>query len=346
MAARSFLNLRPPGALHFKTQTRSLLLGSIVTASHIAHTLQRSYASLETLDRKPFEHAAGTVPPSTRGSIRFHAGTTDDQPAFLDTTPGRQHETNIKPSEEKIVNITDIRNYDPPATLAVEGCEWVHSPTTLKEEDLLDEDKTKGKSAVEGAYFEEVAKLVRERTGASKTLPYNWRYRRLEKDFVPGATAKGYLTKPLATFHMDNDRQTAEMNLRKYLGDTEAERWLGKRWGIINVWRPIGESVLQWPLAVLDSHEIKAGEATEPIFTRNNYKSHINALKYNPDFKFYYVDKLTTDEALLFVDFDSRKSWQLTGLAHGAFQDHSTPINAPLRRSIEVRVLTLWDDEA
>lgn len=85
-------------------------------------------------------------------------------------------------------------------------------------------------SKVEGACFEEVAKLVQQRTIASKTLPYNWRYRRLEKGYVPGNTATGYLTKPLATFHMDNDRETAEMNLRKYLRDTEAERRLGKGW--------------------------------------------------------------------------------------------------------------------
>ena len=345
MAGSSFLNLRPPGALHFKTQMRSPFLGRIITVSYLPHTLQRSYTSPGNLHRKPFEHATGKVPPSTRGSVRFHAGTTDEKPAILDFTPGRQHETNIKPSEEIIVNVTDIRNYEPPTTLAVEGCEWIHSPTTLKEVDLLNDDKSKVKSKVEGAYFEECAKLVQQRTKASEALAYNWRHRRLEKDFVPGG-AVGYSSKPLATFHMDNDRETAELNLRRNLGDTEAERWLGKHWGIINVWRPIGETVLQWPLALLDSHDIKAGENTESIFTKNNYKSHFSALKYSPDFKFYYVNKLTTDEALLFVDFDSSKSSQLSGLAHGAFQDHSTPDDAPLRRSIEVRVLVLWEDEA
>lgn len=45
---------------------------------------------------------------------------------------------------------------------------------------------------------------------------------------------------------MDNDATTAEVNLRTHVGDEEAEKWLTKRWGIVNVWRPVGEPVKQW----------------------------------------------------------------------------------------------------
>ncbi|CAF9935786.1 hypothetical protein IMSHALPRED_010350 [Imshaugia aleurites] len=329
----------------FKTQSRSLLLRKTITLPHLPHSIRRGYPAAGNPHREPFEHVAGKVPPSTRATVRFHAGTTDNEPATIDFTPGRQHATNIRPNEEYIVNVTDIRDYDPPTTLAVEGCEWVHSPTALTEADLLENDREKVNLTVEGAYFQECAKLVQQRTNATRALAYNWRHRRLEKDLVPGGTV-GLSGKPLATFHMDNDEETARMNLRRNLGDAEAERWLKKRWGIINVWRPIGDTVLQWPLGLLDSRDIKADQNTAPIFTRNNYKSHFSALKYSPGFKYYYVNQLTTDEALLFVDYDSAKSSQLSGLAHGAFQDHSTSDNAPLRRSIEVRVLVLWGDEA
>ena len=345
MAARCVLALRRSSALHSKIQSECLLLGKTITPSYLPHHLCRGYTTSESVHRKPFEHNPGKVPEYTRGTVRFHAGTTDNKPATLDFTPGHQHETNIKPVEEVTVDITDIRHYDPRTTLDVEGCEWVYSPTTLREADLLHDDKDKVKHRVESAYFEECAKLVRQHTKASRAVAYNWRHRRLETNFVPGS-AVGYSSKPLATFHMDNDMVTAEMNLRRTLGDTEAERWLQKRWAIINVWRPVGDTILQWPLALLDSHDIKVGENTESIFTKNNYKSHFSAIKYSPDFKFYYVNKLTTDEALLFVDYDSSKSSQLSGLAHGAFHDHRSPDNAPLRRSIEVRVLVLWEDEA
>ena len=243
------------------------------------------------------------------------------------------------------MDVIDLRFFDPPVTLAVDGCEWVHSPTTLDEADLLDEDNIKAKSTVEGTYYNECAKLVQQRTGASKALAHNWRYRQHQKDFIPSDVV-GISFKPVTMFHIDNDKDTAEASLRRTLGDAEAERWLKKHWGIINVWRPVGDTVMQWPLGLMDSRGVKVGEDAEPIFTKNNYKSHFLGIKHTRDFNFYYVSKLTVDEALLFVDYDSAKSEELSGLAHGAFYDHGTPEDAPLRRSMEVRVLVLWDEEA
>lgn len=145
---------------------------------------------------------------------------------------------------------------------------------------------------------------------------------------------------------MDNDAETAVVNLRRVLGDDEADRWLTKRWGIANVWRPVGDVVRQWPLALVDSRSLSASSDTVPIYTRNNYKTHFTALKPSPHLSFYYVSNLAPDEALVFVDFDSACSddARSLGMAHGAFEDHSAPKVVPKRRSIEVRCLVLYDD--
>lgn len=142
---------------------------------------------------------------------------------------------------------------------------------------------------------------------------------------------------------MDNDAQTAEVNLRNHVGDKEAEYWLTKRWGIINVWRPVGQVVQQWPLGLLDSRAIERGKSTAKIYTKHNYKTHFNAVTYQPGYRFYYVSNLAPHEALLFVDYDS-KNERNSGMAHGAFEDMRTLGNAPPRRSIESRVLVLYDD--
>lgn len=142
---------------------------------------------------------------------------------------------------------------------------------------------------------------------------------------------------------MDNDAITAEVNLRTHLGDEEAERWLGKRWGIINVWRPVGDPVKQWPLGLLDSRAIERGKSTAQIFTKHNYKTHFNAVTYQPGYRFYYVSNLAPDEALLFVDYDSKNQTN-SGMAHGAFEDLNSPNHAPPRRSIESRVLVLYEE--
>lgn len=139
------------------------------------------------------------------------------------------------------------------------------------------------------------------------------------------------------------------VNLRRVLGDEEADRWLSKRWGIVNVWRPVGDVVRQWPLALVDSRTLVRSCDTVPIYTRNNYKTHFTALKYSPHLRFYYVSNLAPDEALVFIDFDSAGNGASSGasalgMAHGAFEDHSAPKMVPRRRSIEVRCLVLYDD--
>lgn len=149
---------------------------------------------------------------------------------------------------------------------------------------------------------------------------------------------------------MDNDAETAEVNLRRILGDEKASRWLGKHWGIVNVWRPVGDVVRQWPLALVDSRTVIYGRDTSPIYTLNNYKTHFTALKPQSHFKFYYVSNLAPDEALLFVDYDSAhaedtgEERSVVGMAHGAFEDHGAPEQYPRRRSIEVRSLVLYDN--
>jgi len=241
------------------------------------------------------------------------------------------------------VQVTDLRTLQPQTTLKFEGCEWIHAPASLTEEHLLNPNKDEVNKFVQETYWPECAELVKQRIGAVKAVPYQWRHRRMETNEVK-ADGKNTATKPVQNFHVDNDAETAEGNLRKALGDDEAERWLGKRWGIVNIWRPVGETVKQWPLALLDSHTIDRAQVTESILTVNNYKPNSKILRYSPDFRFYYCSDLTPDEALLFVDFDSQPDGMMVGVAHGAFEDHSSPKDAPLRRSTEVRVLVLMEE--
>ena len=293
-------------------------------------------------ERKPFEHVEGKEAATTRGTVRFFGGTTDGNAATLDFSPHAEHVTNIGPPREEVVTLTDLRHFEPPVSLACEGCEWLAAPTKLREEELLHPDKKAVEACIRAKYFDECAKLVQQRTGANKAVAYNWRHRRQDKDAARGSPKK-YSSRPLTTFHMDNDRDTAVTNLRKNLPPEEAEQWLSKHWAIVNVWRSLGETVQQFPLGLLDAGTIDWARQTAPIWTRNNYKSHFSALLQSPGYKFYYVSNMRPDEVLLFKDFDSWSTSDFSGIAHGAFEDHKSPPNAALRRSIEVRVLVLYD---
>lgn len=129
---------------------------------------------------KPFEQAPWKTARKTKGTIHFLGPTKDGKPAFLNFKKGEEHQTNFGPSLEKVVDITDLRHFEPQATLGIEGVEWVHAPSVLSEEKLLAPDTGDVEAFVRGPYFDECAQLVKERTGAAKAIAYNFRHRRIE----------------------------------------------------------------------------------------------------------------------------------------------------------------------
>ncbi|KAK2593004.1 hypothetical protein QQS21_009294 [Conoideocrella luteorostrata] len=290
---------------------------------------------------KPFEHVPWQFPSQTEGTIRFLGPTKDGKDAMLNFKKGEEDQTNLGPCLEKRVTVTDLRHFEPQTTLASEGIQWTCRPSALSE-DKLSGTPVEVKEFISGTYYDECAELVKEITGAARAIAYHYRHRRIEEDTNIHDT-HNMSTKPVTYFHVDNDDRTATESLRSVLGDTEADSVLShnKRWGIVNVWRPIGDVVKQWPLALASSR----GCETAPIYTRNNYKSHFTALKHSPHLCFYYVSNLKPDEALLFVNYYSGgKDTPALRIAHGAFEDHNAPEGVPGRRSIEVRCLVLYED--
>lgn len=294
------------------------------------------------LGRVPFQAAEGFVPTSTWARGDFLESTTDGGIAYVDFTQEGKN-TNMT-TKGHMISVTDIRDFQPRTSIPVEGCTYVDFTPNLQEEDLLNPDKDWVKQKVEGEFWDECAALIKKHTGAKEVYPYHWLHRRTPSAAMvnPFKEIRG---KPITHFHIDNDFGTAEGNLRMRLGDEEAERWLKhKHWQIINIWKPVGDPASQYPLAMLDTSNLNWQKDVEVVHTRNNYKKNVNAVKYREGFNYYYVKDLRPDEALLFRDFDSREGG-LIGIPHAAIADTNSPENGPLRRSIEIRCLVLYDDE-
>lgn len=129
---------------------------------------------------RPFECAPWVQPGSTKGTIRFLGPTTDGRPAYLNFKKGEEHQTNIGPSVEGVYDVTDLRHFEPRTTLPIEGVEWVQLPSCMSEDRLLQDNPQNAEAFVRGEYFEECGNIVRERTGATRVIPYNYRHRRIE----------------------------------------------------------------------------------------------------------------------------------------------------------------------
>jgi hypothetical protein len=137
---------------------------------------------------------------------------------------------------------------------------------------------------------------------------------------------------------------SAPQRLRDFFGP-DAEKHAG-RYAIINLWRPLVPVVRDVPLGVLDARSVAPSDLLEydliyPDRIGGNY-----TIRHNPNHKWYYLPHQTSDEVLLFKQWDSSEE-KVRFAPHSAFKDPTKPDGgfAP-RESIELRLFVFYDGMA
>ena len=132
--------------------------------------------------------------------------------------------------------------------------------------------------------------------------------------------------------------------VRDLLPPEAAEARLNKRYGSINVWRPIQSPVENKPLVICDYDSIDDGDliAAERQYPDGRVGG-IYYLTYNPKQRWYYFPRMERDEVVLLKCFDSLTDGTARWTAHGSFDDPNRPPDAKPRESIEIRTLLFFD---
>jgi hypothetical protein len=234
--------------------------------------------------------------------------------------------------EDHTVPIADMRAVADTLSLDREGFELIESPTAV--DDLYDD------AAVEGAYYEEIEALLRERLGASRVVIFDATRR---ADSESGAANPDGLRGPAARVHVDYTVKSGPQRTKDILGEEEFARLTaaGARIVQINVWRPIKGPVERSPLALADASSIAPDDliATDQVFADRT--GEIYHLAYAPGQRWYYAPRMTRDEVILIKGWDSLDDGRAHFAPHGAFPLPGTPTDAPPRESIEVRTLVV-----
>lgn len=125
----------------------------------------------------------------------------------------------------------------------------------------------------------------------------------------------------------------------------------GRHFAMFNVWRSIDpeREIEVMPLALCDGTTVSCTDMvcadswrrTDPPTRLVDYR-----LVHNIGQCWYYYPRMTPDEALIFVQYDTRREDANRRVAfHTAFKDPTTRAGAPLRQSVEARVLAVFRDE-
>lgn len=228
------------------------------------------------------------------------------------------------------VTISNARVAPPPGALSLDrnGFELHRRASVLS--DFSDPAK------IESIYYREADALLKEATGAQRVVVFDHTLRDGRVDRRDG------VREPVKYIHNDQTFVSGPRRVRDHLPRDEAEHWLKGRVAIVNLWRPIGETVQSSPLALCDSRSIALNDLVASDLVYPDKVGETYALVFNPRHRWYYFPNMTPDECLLLKIYDSAGDGIARLTAHTAFDDPTSPADAPSRRSIELRALLFF----
>ena len=233
--------------------------------------------------------------------------------------------------EAHVVAIHDARPLAGQLSLDAEGFELLQAPTAFA---AFGDD-----AAIRAAYYPEVERLLAGATGARRAIAFDHNVRNAARAAGGEAGIRG----PVPRTHNDfTDRSGRERALAELAArEIDPLALEGRRFAIVNLWRPIGRKVEKWPLALLDARTLGPQDLVATDLVYRDRVGETYSLGFSPGQKWSYFPWLTPDEAILIKGYDSAE-----GVArftpHSAFDDPQSPAGAPERESIEVRALVIY----
>ena len=191
--------------------------------------------------------------------------------------------------------------------------------------------------AVRERYFPEMEELVRRVTGAARVVAFDHNVR----SAVMAERGENAAQLPVRYTHNDYTERSGPQRVRDLFPPDEAERLLRDRYAVINVWKPLRERVQESPLAVCDARTIRMQDFVATDLRYADRVGEIYSLRFSEAHRWFYYSHMEADEAMLLKCYDSDPG-RARFTAHSAFDDPTSPPDAPARESIEVRTLAFF----
>ena len=231
--------------------------------------------------------------------------------------------------QEYQVPIYDGRAIADRLSLEREG--FIFVPHHTKVKDFYDENE------VRSIYYPEIEQLVKETSGARRVLVFDHTLRSADTAMREAKQISG----PVRNAHNDYTEWSGPQRVRDLLPN-EAEELLQRRFAVVQVWRPIRHPVQREPLAIADARSIGMKELFPSSRVYPDRVGEVYHCAFNPTHRWYYFPHMQRNEAIVFKTFDSIKDGRARWTAHSAFDDPTSPPEAPPRESIEMRTLAFF----
>ena len=200
--------------------------------------------------------------------------------------------------------------------------------------DQFDDD-----DAVKATFYPQVIRHVMEHTGARRVVVFDHTIRRrLPADLKVQTTVK---RPAVLLVHSDYTERSGPQRVRDIMGD-EAGALLGRRVAFYNVWKPLYRRVEELPLAMCDATTHDAADMLRMDLKYRERTGEIYVMRWSPRHRWLYFPLMEADQALMLKTYDSETDGRARFMGHTAFEDPTSPPDAPQRESIEVRTMAFF----
>jgi len=231
--------------------------------------------------------------------------------------------------DRRRLTVADARGLEVSPTLEREGFALARHRTAV--EDLWDPE------AVRSRYYPEMEELVRSSTGASKVVAFDHNVRSEER----AARREEGVQNPVRFVHNDYTETSGPQRVRDLMPADEVDELLGRRFAVVNVWKPVRGPVQKSPLAFCDAQTLEVHDFVSTDLRYPDRVGEIYSVHWKPAHRWFYYSQMEAEEALLLACFDSAEG-RARFTAHTAVDGPPHPEDAPGRESIEVRTLAFF----
>ncbi|KFY21897.1 hypothetical protein V493_07014 [Pseudogymnoascus sp. VKM F-4281 (FW-2241)] len=157
--------------------------------------------------------------------------------------------------------------------------------------------------AFEAGYLQDMANFLKKKLNADA--------RRCSIPPLEGLN-KSEVRLPGTVAHIDQTPMAALGRAKLHLGEN-CEKYLKGRMQLINIWRPLINIIEESPLAFCDSRTVSSADLVAADLVYPHHVGEKYDVLWSEDQRWYYLDKMRSDECVLIKMFDS----QMDGRARG-----------------------------
>lgn len=251
--------------------------------------------------------------------------------------PG-ETETNIA-FVEHCVRIGDARRSTSPFRLDVEGATFGRRRSAVR--DFYDEEE------LLRVGYAEAADIAKTASGASQVFVFDHNLRRGCESAYLGQSG---IQKPVFHVHTDFSAKSAAIRLKSFAQESaaataravlSAASASGRRFAVLNVWRPIVGPIKDSPLAICDAASSQSDLLPAALLYPER-QGEIYYVKFNAAHRWWYLPDMQAEEVWIFKNYDSAgDAGRARFTPHTAFIE-STDANIAPRQSVEFRTFAIF----